>query len=128
MKELQTNMKAWPFNLESGFTTKWLKTLKDKGFYVDKISDGSIWTKKVDVYIRTNKSSYCCEIKVIDNDIFQMSRLRPNQRNWLRLWMDLWWEAIVVVYSKKQNKYKIIPFSVIKDLNVDQSIKLKFNT
>lgn len=128
MKELQTNMKAWPFNLESGFTTKWLKTLKDKGFYVDKISDGSIWTKKVDVYIRTNKSSYCCEIKVIDNDIFQMSRLRPNQRNWLRLWMDLWWEAIVVVYSKKQNKYKIIPFSVIKDLNVDQSIKLKFDT
>lgn len=127
MKELQTNIKGWPFNLESWFTTKWLKTLKDKWFYVDKISDGSIGTKVVDVYIRTNKWTYCCEIKVIENDIFQMSRLRPNQRNGLRLWMELWWEAIVVVYSKKQNKYKIIPFSVIKDLSIDQSVKLKFD-
>ena len=127
MKELQTELKLKWVRLESGFTTRWLKSLKDKGFYVDKISDWSIWTKVVDCYIRTNISSYCCEIKVIDKDIFQVSRLRPNQRKGLRTWTNLWWKAIVCVYSKVFNQYKIIPFEVLADLDTDSSVKLKFN-
>lgn len=127
MKELQTNIKWWPYKLESSFSTAWLKTLKDKGYYVDKISDWSIWTKVVDCYIRTSESSYCCEIKVIQKDIFQVSRLRPNQRKGLRLWMSLWGKAIVCVYSKELNKYKLIPFDVISDLDTDSSVKLKFD-
>ena len=133
MKELQTQIKAWPFKLESGFTTAWLKTLRDKGFYVDKISDGSIGTKKVDCYIATNKAFYICEIKIIDKDIFPLSRLRPNQLKGLRLANDLWKKnwikdvSIVVVYSKTLNKYKIIPFDVIKNVDVNDSIKLNFD-
>lgn len=127
MQELNTTMKGWPYKLESSFTTAWLKTLKDKWFYVDKISDGSIWTKKVDCYIRTKKDTYCCEIKIIDNDIFPISRLRPNQRKGLRLWMELWWAAIVCVYSKNLNKYKIFNFDKIKNIDVEGSVKLKFN-
>jgi len=133
MKELQTQIKAWPFKLESGFTTAWLKTLRDKGFYVDKISDGSIGTKKVDCYIATNKSFYICEIKIINKDIFPLSRLRPNQLKGLRLANNLWKKfwlkdlAIVVVYSKKFNDYKIVPFDIIKDIDINDSLKLKFN-
>ncbi len=127
MKELNTIMKGWPYKLESSFTTAWLKTLKDKWFYVDKISDGSIGTKKVDCYIRTTEDTYCCEIKIIDNDIFPISRLRPNQRKGLRLWMELNGSAIVCVYSKNLNKYKIFNFDKIKDVDVEWSVKLKFN-
>jgi len=132
MKELQTILKWWPYKLESSFTTAWLKTLRNKGFYVDKISDGSIWTKKVDCYIATDKSFYICEIKVINKDVFPLSRLRPNQLKGLRLanvlWKKFWLKelAIVVVYSKELNKYKIIPFDVIKDVDVNDSIKLNF--
>jgi len=125
MKELKVQIN-WPFQLESSFTTHWLKKLKEKWYYVDKVSDGWIWMKKVDSYIRTDKDSYCCEIKLIDKDIFPLNRLRHNQWASLRKWHELWWTAIVVVYSKTLNKYTIIPFDIIKDLDKNDSIKLSF--
>jgi len=76
----------WPFLLEKSFTTHWLKLLKEKGFYTDKISDGSIGTKKVDCYIRTPHQDYCCEIKMVDAELFPLTRIRPNQWKALRLY------------------------------------------
>jgi len=125
MEELQVKIK-WPYMLEKSFTTAWLKSLKAKGFYTDKISDGGIGIKKVDCYLRSDKSSYCCEIKIIAKDIFPVNRLRANQFASLRKWDDLWWKAIVCVYSKEYNKYKLIPFSLIKDIDKNDSIKLEF--
>jgi len=127
MKELLIEIK-WKFILESSFTSHWLSRLRSKWFYCDKISDGSIWNKKVDCYIITNKWFYACEIKIITNDIFPLSRLRSNQWASLRKADEnLPWCAIVCVYSKNINKYKIIPFSIIDSINKNDSIKLDFN-
>ena len=117
-----------PYLLESSFTASWLNSLREQGYYVDKISDASIWVKKVDCYIRDQLQTYCCEIKVVDKDIFQLDRLRPNQYKALRLWDSLGWEAIVVVYSKAFNDYKIIPFRLIKNLDKWDNVKLDFKT
>ena len=125
MKELQTKIK-WSFDTEAEFTTTWLKSLKDKGYYTDKISDASIGTKRVDCYISTDSGTYCCEIKVIDNEKFQLKTLRPNQWKSLRLWDDNWWSSIVVVYSKRHNKYKIIPFRLIAYLDKNDFVMLNF--
>ena len=125
MKELLVRLNS-KHTLEKKFTTAWLKELKDKGFYTDKISDWSVWTKKVDCYIKTDMDTYCCEIKVIWTNIFPVNRLRPNQYTALRKWHDLWWSAIVVVYSKKFYQYKIIPFSKILEVWRNDAIKLLF--
>ena len=127
MNELQIKLNGWPYKLESSFTSAWLKILKEKWYYVDKVSDGSIWVKRIDCYIRTNKTTYCCEIKVVNKDIFPLDHLRPNQFKALRLWESLGWTAIVVVYSKELNDYKIIPFDVIKYIDKKDSVKLDFN-
>ncbi len=126
MQELNLPIK-WPYKLESSFTTAWGKMIKDKWWYFDKISDWSIWAKKIDCYIITNKWSYICEIKVIDKDIFHIKRLRPNQLKALRLTNKLWWNAILCVYSKSLNKYKLFSFNKIKNLTTDESVKLIFD-
>lgn len=127
MQEIQTIV-TWKHRLEKEFTTAWLKTLRVKWYYCDKISDWSIWNKLVDCYILTTQWFYVCEIKVIDKDTFPLNRLRPNQWAALRKADDLIiWTAIVVVYSKYHNKYKIIPFKKIKDLDKNSSVKLIFN-
>ncbi len=125
MKELNIKTRG-PFLLEKSFTTHWLKLLKEEWFYTDKISDGSIWTKKVDCYIRTPKWDYCCEIKMIEANMFPLTRIRPNQWKALRVYEENKWTSIVVVYSKKHNKYKIIPFPMIADLDKSWSVKLNF--
>lgn len=125
MKELIVHV-TWPFNLESSFTSKFRSELEAKWFYVDKISDGSIGTKKCDCYIKTYNRTYLCEIKVIPDNIFHFSRLRPNQVKALRLWDKLWGESIVVVYSKKRDAYKIIPFHKIQHLSRDHAVEIDF--
>lgn len=129
MLELQVKMgNRTPFKLEKKFTTEWGKKLKEQGFYFDKISDGSIWMKKVDCYIGTNVNFYVCEIKMVDNKIFKISQLRDNQYTALKnAWKLKAWKSIVVVYSKKVDKYKIIPFSVIEPLPRNSSIQLDFD-
>lgn len=128
MKELKVKISWWPYRLESWFTSAWLKVLRAKWYYCDKISDSWIGMKKVDTYIVTDKQFYVCEIKVIDKDIFHISRLRSNQYASLRLADTLSpGSAIVCVYSKTQNKYKIIPFDVILKVERDESIRLTFN-
>lgn len=126
MKELIVTVK-WPFNLESSFTSKFRSELEAKGFYVDKISDGSIGTKKCDCYIKTYNKTYLCEIKVIPNDILHFSRLRPNQIKALRLWDKLWGMSIVVVYSKKQDKHKVLRFQDMSHLKRDDAVKVDFS-
>lgn len=126
MKELYITMKDKPFLLESSFTSYWLKHLNKLGYYTDKISDWSIWYKRVDCYIATDKNSYLCEIKVINKNIFPLRRLSSNQWSALKCWNKLRTWAIVVVYSKTLNKYAIIPFNKIKDLDRDSSIELTF--
>ncbi len=125
MKELELKIKG-PFLLEKSFTTHWLKLLKDKWFYTDKISDGSIGTKKIDCYIRTPDWDYCCEIKMAESTLLPLTRIRPNQWNAMRLYEENWGQSILVVYSKKFNKYKIIPFEKIANLDKWWSIKLVF--
>lgn len=125
MKELILPIK-WKHTTEAKFTTAWLKELRVKWYYCDKISDWSIWAKKVDCYIRTKIDTYCCEIKVIEVNTFNLSRLRPNQWASLRKWYELWWTAILCVYSKKHNKYKIFNFEKIKDLSSNDNVSLIF--
>ena len=126
MKELQIPIK-WKFRLEKDFTTAWLKSLKDKWFYTDKISDWSIWNKKIDCYIATDKKLYICEVKVINKDIFPIKRLRSNQKKALRLINNLLpWCALICIYSISFNKYKIFSFDKIKDVSNEDSVKLEF--
>lgn len=125
MKELKVDIK-WSFTTEAKFTTAWLKQLRDKWFYCDKISDSWIWFKKVDCYIRSNKDSYCCEIKVIEATTFNLWKIRPNQWASLRKWYNLWGNAILCVYSKKHNKYKIFSFEKIKYLSSNDNVSLIF--
>ena len=125
MKELLVRLNG-NYTLEKQFTTAYLKLLKEKWFYTDKISDWSVWSKKVDCYIRTNEDTYCCEIKVINNNIFPVKKLRANQYTALKKWHDLWWQAIVIVYSKTYKQYKIIPFSKILEIWKNDAIKLLF--
>lgn len=128
MKELEiemTNKKS--FNLEKEFTSFFLKWLKSKWFFVYKISDSWIWLKPFDIIIHTPNWWYYWEIKIIEKDIFQISQLRENQYTSLKHITTLWWDAIVIVYSKEANKCKIIPFDKIIWLNKGNSIKLIFN-
>ena len=125
MKELLVRLNG-NYTLEKQFTTAYLKLLKEKWFYVDKISDWSVWSKKVDCYIRTSDETYCCEIKVINKNIFPVKKLRANQYTALKKWHDLWWQAIVIVYSKTYKQYKIIPFSKILEIWKNDAIKLLF--
>lgn len=128
MLELQVKINnRSPFTLEKRFTTEWGKKLKLQWYYFDKISDASLGMKKVDCYIWTNVNFYTCEIKMIDNKIFRISQLRDNQYAALKTAMKLKaWKSIVVVYSKKLDKYTIIPFSVIEPLPRDSAMELTF--
>lgn len=127
MQEIQTIV-PWKHRLEKDFTIAWLKTLKVKGYYCDKISDWSVGNKLIDCYIVSTERFYVCEVKIINKDTFSLSKLRPNQWSALRRADNLIiWTSIVVVYSKLYNKYKIIPFSKIKDLNKNDLVKINFD-
>ena len=126
MKELQTIIPG-SYSLEKTFTTAWLKTLKDKGFYTDKISDSSVGMKKVDCYIATPWFFYPCEIKLVNNDKLPLKRISGNQWSALTLNIWLWHRSIIVVYSKKYNNYKIIPFEKIMNLDRNGHVKLIFD-
>lgn len=125
-EELRVDIK-WPFCLESNFTSHLKSELEWKWYYVDKISDWSIGTKKCDCYIKTYTNTYLCEIKVVPWKIFHFSRLRPNQIKSMRRWDKLWGKSIVIAYSKSENKYKIIEFSKIQHLTRDEAVELDFN-
>ncbi len=114
------------YTLEKKFTTSWFKELNKKWFPTDKISDGSIWTKKVDGYIFTKKASYVCEVKVIKKDIFKISQLRDNQYSFLKRNLETNWVPIVCVYSIFHNDYKIIPFEFIEKKDRNDRIQLQF--
>jgi len=127
MKELQTIVPG-SYTLEKKFTTAWLKTLKDKGFYTDKISDSSVGMKKVDCYIAWPDKFFPCEIKVVPNDKLPLTRLSGNQWDALSKNLELGHYPIVTVYSKKYNQYKIIPFSKMVNLDRNGHIKLIFDS
>mgnify|MGYP002333458724 CR=1 FL=1 len=126
MKELKVDILGG-HKLEKDFTTDWLRSLEKKDFTTDKISDWSIWYKKIDCYIWTNKWYYVCEIKVIKKDVFKISQLRANQISFLRKTLKTVWKPIVTVYSIEYDNYVIIPFEYIKDMKKEDSITLKFN-
>lgn len=106
--------KSW-FKLESEFTTWWLWELKKKWFWKKKWSDWSREQKPYDCNIRTNIDSYHVEIKVIKKDEFSFDRFEPNQIKALQEISDLWWKAIVVIYSIEFNNYIVEEFSELKN-------------
>lgn len=126
MQEINITV-PWEYKLEKTFTTAWLKELTKKWYTTDKISDWSIWAKKVDCYIFTDQASYICEVKIIKNDIFKISQLRDNQKSFLKRNLNLNWKPIVCVYSISHNKYKIIPYEFIVDKSHNDRIKLQFD-
>ena len=124
---LELNLKVpWKFTLESKFTTAWLKEIRNKGWFAYKLSDGSLWQKPFDAIVTTNKGTYFIELKVVNKDIFNISRFWPSQLKSLRLTNSLWSNAIVLVYSKTYNRYKIFSFDKIKNLDSSESVKLIF--
>ena len=126
MEELKIKIKA-KFTKESEFTTFWLKELKELWFACDKISDWSIWTKKIDCYITSDKAMYVCEVKIIEWKTFNLWRIRDNQRAYLSQVNKLWWKAIMCVASKKLQEYVIFSFDRIKDFDrKTTSLDLKF--
>ena len=125
MKELEVSLK-WPFRLEKEFTTAFNKKLKDKWFFVHKLSDWWLGNKPYDCIIRTNIATYHTEIKVIDKENFYIKQLRSNQRKALRLVTELWWVGLIVIYSKHFNKHKVFTFEKIKDIWPWDYIKLLF--
>ena len=126
MKELNLIV-PWQYSLESKFTTSWLKEIRNKGWFAYKLSDGSLGQKPFDAIVTTNKGTYYVELKVINKDIFPINRFWPSQLKSLRLTNELWWNAIVLVYSKQYNQYKIFSFDKIKDLSSNESVKLIFD-
>ena len=125
MQEIQTIV-PWSFTKEKDFTTAWLKTLKGKWHFVYKLTDASMWKKPYDAIIRSQISTYHTELKIVEWNIFKISDLRNNQYSSLRNISELWWNAIVVVYSVKFNDYKIIDFNKILKCSINDSIKLVF--
>lgn len=131
MEELKIGIK-WPYKLEKEFTTAFLKELKKKWYFIYKISDAWIWIKPFDCIIVSDKAWYYIEIKLIDNDIFYINRLRDNQYTALKhiYTLDnnkLLLIPLVIVYSKKQNKYSIIPFNKIIWMDRNNRIRLTFS-
>lgn len=125
IKELKVELEK-KHTLEKNFTTEWLNKLDKQWFSYDKISDWSIWTKKVDCYIFWKKVTYICEVKMITNDIFKISQLSDNQYAFLKRNIDSQAIPIVCIYSKKLNKYKIILFEKIVNFPRNDRLKLTF--
>ena len=95
---------AW-FPTEAKFTTWWLWELKKKWYWKKKWSDSSQDRKPYDCNIATKIWDYYCEVKIIKDDEFQMSMFQPNQIKALKHLTELGKNAIVCIYSKKNNSY-----------------------
>lgn len=105
--------KQW-FRLEKDFTTFWLWELKNKWYWKKKWSDWSQDKKPYDADIVTTLWSYHCEIKIIEKDDFSFDKFQPNQIKALEHISSLWWNAIVVIYSKLHNDYNVRNYNDLK--------------
>ena len=116
MEELK-NIKCpekW-FLTESKFTTWWLWELKKKWFWKKKWSDMSQERKPYDCNIATPFGDYYVEVKIIRKwDNFSFDQFEPNQIKALEDLTKLWRNAIVVIYSIKENSYKVILYKDLK--------------
>ena len=101
------------FRLEKDFTSHLGKWIKKQGYFFHKISDEGRGLKPYDSIICTHSNTYHCEIKVIKSDNFTIKEFRPNQIKALTDITRLGGQAIIIVYSAKENKYLVQPFSLL---------------
>lgn len=126
----------WKFTLESKFTTAYLKQFrKDDKWWAFKIPDIIRTIKPLDWFWINEWWVYFCEVKMLESNIFEFKQLRNNQYTALKrisTLSDQYWlnniHAVVMVYSKKFKKFKVIKFSEIleKESKWEDKIKLLF--
>ena len=121
---------------EKEFTINYLKEFK-KDWWAFKISDMARTIKPFDFFWINKDWVIFCEVKVIDNDIFDIMQLRNNQFTALEK-ITLLSEKynlvnlihpVVLIYSKKENKSKRIYFRTLLN-NYNNGIfktKIDFN-
>ena len=92
---------------EKSFTTYYLKSIKNCGGFAYKISDMDCNLKRFDAFSIIDWDSSYMEIKVWfeKNRCDLFNKLRPNQKAWLRLVAQNWWNAEVIYYNKRYNEY-----------------------
>lgn len=121
---------------EKEFTTQYLKEFK-KDWWAFKISDMARSIKPFDFFWLNKDWVIFCEVKVIDNDEFDIHKLRNNQFTALeRIYLlsvkyNLvnFIHPVVLIYSKKENKSKKINFRLLLN-NYNNGIfktKIDFN-
>ena len=121
---------------EKEFTITYLKEFK-KDWWAFKISDMARTIKPFDFFWINKDWVIFCEVKVIDNDIFDIMQLRNNQFTALEKITLLsekynlvnFIHPVVLIYSKKENKSKRIYFRTLLN-NYNNGIfktKIDFN-
>lgn len=121
---------------EKEFTINYLKEFK-KDWWAFKISDMARTIKPFDFFWINKDWVIFCEVKVIDNDIFDIMQLRNNQFTALEKITLLsekynlinFIHPVVLIYSKKENKSKKIYFRTLLN-NYNNGIfktKIDFN-
>ena len=110
----------WKYNKESTFTSAFLKEMKNQWWWWFKISDLARTMKPFDTFFINKDWVYFCEVKMIDDDTFDIMQLRTNQFTALER-ISLLVEkydlknihTIVLIYSIKKNKYISLNFKLI---------------
>lgn len=126
----------WAFTLESKFTSAYLKEFqweKCKDWWAFKIPDLIRTIKPFDWFWVNKWWAYFCEVKMMEWNVFKFSDLRNNQYTALKrisILTDKFWleniHAIVMIYSKRFKKYKIIKFSEIIEAEENWKDQIKF--
>lgn len=103
------------FKNEKELQARTNKYFRNKWFFIYKISDSWLWYKPYDIIMRSEKWDYHIEQKVMNStrcDVYKA--LRPHQRWNLWLIEKLWWNAIVMVFYKKEKSILIYRYNDLK--------------
>lgn len=108
------------FTLERDFLSAFLKNIKDDWGWWYKISDVWFTIKPFDCVFINQEWIFVCEAKIIENDIFDIKKMRSNQFTALKRISKIIEKynlknihAVVLIYSTWLKKYKMINFSKI---------------
>ena len=123
-----------PFKLEKDFTSYFLKQFESEWWWSFKISDIIRTIKPFDWFWLNKDWVFFCEVKIIDNDIFDIFQLRNNQFTALKRISKIIEKynlknihSVVLIYSTWLDKYKMINFSEILQSHENGINKIKID-
>ena len=126
--------KIMPFKLEKDFTSHFLKQFESEWWWSFKIPDIIRTIKPFDWFWVNKDWTFFCEVKIIDNDIFDIFQLRNNQFTALKRISKIIEKynlknihSVVLIYSTWLDKYKMIDFSEILQSHENGINKIKID-